>query len=295
MTTRLGRSGSRHGFRSAAARSAAEAAPTPSTDHLLAALSLLDDAWLLAGLDGQIFQVEDNIAFLAATDRDGSPSTRSTCTQAVPTPPAPTRPGPGASATCANTNLGQPAFAHHERVHLARQSRRAGRPAADRVSGQPTVLGGLTPEDLPRSAADLKAPGQCLRAPDGKAADGAGASARRWAVASPWKSFRRLQTWLNSLSHLRSFWPKAGTDPFPERSRRGERGTSEGCLRSGSEDDQAKAKREARAAVAIFWARGHSCPLPALGQRPGGQECPRSFAMGSFVPGGSWTGMSARC
>jgi hypothetical protein len=83
-----------------------------------------------------------------------------------------------------------------------------------------TVLGGLTPEDLPRSAADLKALGQRLRAPDGKAADGAGASVRRWAVASPWKSFRQLQTWLNSLSHLRSSWPRAGTDPFPERKTR---------------------------------------------------------------------------
>ena len=39
------------------------------------------------------------------------------------------------------------------------------------VQSNAAVLGGMTPEDMPRSAADLKALGQRLRAPDGKAVE----------------------------------------------------------------------------------------------------------------------------
>ena len=70
------------------------AAPTPSTDHLLAALSLLDDTWLLAGLDEKILQVEDHIAFLAATDRDRLPVPEVDLHQCVADDPGPDPAGP---------------------------------------------------------------------------------------------------------------------------------------------------------------------------------------------------------
>ena len=64
MMSRQGQDrGNRAGL-SSASLSAGEAAPTPSTEHLLAALSLLSDARLLIELDEQILDVEENIAFL---------------------------------------------------------------------------------------------------------------------------------------------------------------------------------------------------------------------------------------
>ena len=63
MTTRRGTIGNGVGP-SSAAFSAGEAAPTPSTQYLLAALSLLSDAQLRIELDERIFEMKDNIGFL---------------------------------------------------------------------------------------------------------------------------------------------------------------------------------------------------------------------------------------